>query len=89
MIAQSLIALESRGIRIEWLPSTSEDVVGYHVYISSDGGSTYIKANLIIITDYYFNTLELKIGHEYFFKVRSVDLLGNFFDSEPTSIFLT
>jgi hypothetical protein len=88
MIAQTLIALESRGIRIEWLPSTSSDVIGYDIYISSDGGSTYIKANNTVITDYYFDTLELRIGYEYFFKVRSLDLLGNFFDSEPTSLFL-
>jgi hypothetical protein len=88
VIAQTLIALESRGIRVEWLPSTSEDVIGYDVYISSDGGSTYTKANPTIITDYYFDTLEIKIGHEYFFKVRAIDLLGNFFDSDPTSLFL-
>jgi titin len=73
-----------QSISITWTPpvnSNGSPVVGYNVYMLTDGN--FIQANFDLITNISFITSGLTTGIEYFFKVTAVNAAG---ESVPSSI---
>jgi hypothetical protein len=77
-------AATKHSISTTWTPPASNNgspVVGYNVYMLTDGN--FIKANPELITNISFITSGLETGIEYFFKVTAINAAG---ESLPSSI---
>lgn len=74
-----------QGFTIEWLANKDEDLVGYHLYRSSDNES-YSRVNKEVIgaSVLKWNDPTAAQGIDYFYYLRAVDSAGNL--SEPSNI---
>lgn len=76
-------------------PATTTDIVGYNVYRSDDGGSSYKKIAFTTSTYTFDNGIGLASGNTYYYSVRSVYSDGtesadsNIVELTPLDIFKT
>lgn len=88
--AQTAVALESRGVRLKWAkPEVTENILGYFIYMSDRKDGTYTQMNRYAIQDQYeYITKELPVGRTFYFRIRVVDVEGNYTETEsfPVSV---
>lgn len=66
------------GAALQWLLPDDESVVGWNVYVATDAGGPWSKANEDgLVEEPQFYARGLDGGVEYFFKVTAVDGVGN------------
>ena len=63
---------EGDSIRLEWLPSVEEEVIGYRLYrgVQRDGG--YHLVSIIMIPDSTYVDETVQIGERYYYTIRAV-----------------
>lgn len=76
-IAQSLVTIADRGVRLKWKRNTEPDLLGYLVYMSIGTPDNFEKVTPAPIPDPEFVSPILRPDTKYYFKVSSIDEAGN------------
>jgi hypothetical protein len=83
-IAQSLIAINDRSVKLVWRPNTEPDLAGYHVYMSVNRPDAFFRVTRIPVAESEYVTGILRTDRRYYFYVTAIDINGN--ESPSSSI---
>jgi len=59
-------------IRVEWIPSSEDEVTGYELYRSSEKGGAYSLIARLVVTDSFFVDVGVSLYQRYYYYIEAV-----------------
>lgn len=90
-LGQTCITYNGHGTTLNWVASTSQNVLGYNIYRGTTAGGPYTKINASVITGTTYFDSGVQAGQTYFYVATTVDVSGNEsgFSNQATAVIPT